>query len=264
MVHSVYSEREVFLRELISNAADACDKLRYEAIANPALLGDHPDAQDRIAADKTAKTSDDQRQWHRHEPRRTDRQSRHDCQIRHASLHREYQIRCRRSQASSANSASASIRPSSWQSASTSFRAAQAAMKPTGHPTAAAHSPSPLPAGRRASDRARHPIVLHLKDDAQEFLDDWKIERSCAPIPTISRIRSCSRSAEDDRARSMRQAPLWMRPKADVHRKISTRNSSKSIADSLAAGAHAALSRRGPARIYGLLYVPSDKAVRPL
>lgn len=38
MVHSVYSEREVFLRELISNAADACDRLRYEAIANPDLL----------------------------------------------------------------------------------------------------------------------------------------------------------------------------------------------------------------------------------
>ena len=38
MVHSVYSERDVFLRELISNAADACDKLRYAAIADPELL----------------------------------------------------------------------------------------------------------------------------------------------------------------------------------------------------------------------------------
>jgi molecular chaperone HtpG len=42
MVHSVYSEKDVFLRELISNAADACERLRYEAIANPALLGDDP------------------------------------------------------------------------------------------------------------------------------------------------------------------------------------------------------------------------------
>src|SRR5262245_12118118 len=40
MVHSVYSEKDVFLRELISNAADACERLRYEAIANPALVGD--------------------------------------------------------------------------------------------------------------------------------------------------------------------------------------------------------------------------------
>lgn len=51
MVHSVYTEKEIFLRELISNASDACDKLRYEATRQPDLLGDtalqitiHPDA----------------------------------------------------------------------------------------------------------------------------------------------------------------------------------------------------------------------------
>jgi molecular chaperone HtpG len=38
MVHSVYSDRDVFLRELISNAADACERLRYEAIATLACL----------------------------------------------------------------------------------------------------------------------------------------------------------------------------------------------------------------------------------
>src|ERR1700751_1466841 len=42
IVHSVYSDKEVFVRELISKAADACEKLRYEAIASPALLGDDP------------------------------------------------------------------------------------------------------------------------------------------------------------------------------------------------------------------------------
>ena len=39
MVHSVYTEKEIFLRELVSNASDACDKLRYEAIARPEMLG---------------------------------------------------------------------------------------------------------------------------------------------------------------------------------------------------------------------------------
>ena len=37
MVHSVYSDREIFVRELVSNSADACEKLRYEAIARPEL-----------------------------------------------------------------------------------------------------------------------------------------------------------------------------------------------------------------------------------
>jgi molecular chaperone HtpG len=56
MVHSVYSETDIFLRELISNASDACDKLRYEAIANPALIGDGDLPKIRITPDKTANT----------------------------------------------------------------------------------------------------------------------------------------------------------------------------------------------------------------
>jgi molecular chaperone HtpG len=51
MVHSVYSDKDVFLRELISNAADACEKLRYEAIANPSLLGDDPKARITLLID---------------------------------------------------------------------------------------------------------------------------------------------------------------------------------------------------------------------
>jgi hypothetical protein len=51
MVHSVYSDRDVFLRELISNAADACEKLRYEAIERPELLGDDPKPRITIRAD---------------------------------------------------------------------------------------------------------------------------------------------------------------------------------------------------------------------
>jgi molecular chaperone HtpG len=56
MVHSVYSETDIFLRELISNASDACDKLRYEAIANPALIGDGEAPKIRILPNKTKNT----------------------------------------------------------------------------------------------------------------------------------------------------------------------------------------------------------------
>jgi molecular chaperone HtpG len=55
MVHSVYSDRDVFLRELISNASDALDKLRYEAIAKPELLEKEPVLSISITLDPSAK-----------------------------------------------------------------------------------------------------------------------------------------------------------------------------------------------------------------
>ena len=56
MIHSLYSHREIFLRELISNASDACDRLRFAAIADGALLADDPELGIRIDADPTAGT----------------------------------------------------------------------------------------------------------------------------------------------------------------------------------------------------------------
>ena len=56
MIHSLYSNREIFLRELISNASDACDKLRFEALHNHALLAGDPDFRIRIDYDKDART----------------------------------------------------------------------------------------------------------------------------------------------------------------------------------------------------------------
>jgi molecular chaperone HtpG len=56
MIHSLYSNREIFLRELISNASDACDKLRFEAVTNSALYGDDSDLKIRILLDEQAGT----------------------------------------------------------------------------------------------------------------------------------------------------------------------------------------------------------------
>ena len=56
VTHSLYSNKEIFLRELVSNASDACDKLRYEALNNAALFEDQPNLDIRISFDKTAKT----------------------------------------------------------------------------------------------------------------------------------------------------------------------------------------------------------------
>ena len=86
MVHSVYSETDIFLRELISNASDACDKLRYEAIAHPELIADGEPPKIRIVPDKTANTLARHRYRHRHGPPGADRQSRHHRPLRHQIL----------------------------------------------------------------------------------------------------------------------------------------------------------------------------------
>ena len=56
MIHSLYSNREIFLRELISNASDACDKLRFEAIDRPALFESDPELAIRVDYDAAART----------------------------------------------------------------------------------------------------------------------------------------------------------------------------------------------------------------
>ncbi|MBP8230171.1 MAG: molecular chaperone HtpG, partial [Xylophilus sp.] len=56
VTHALYSNKEIFLRELISNASDACDKLRFEALNNSALLEDAPNLEVRVSFDKAART----------------------------------------------------------------------------------------------------------------------------------------------------------------------------------------------------------------
>ena len=56
MIHSLYSNKEIFLRELISNASDACDRLRFEALNNAALYGDDGELKIRVSFDKEART----------------------------------------------------------------------------------------------------------------------------------------------------------------------------------------------------------------
>lgn len=56
VINSLYREKDIFLRELISNASDACDKLRYQAITTPELLGDDPKLEVHIEVDEKART----------------------------------------------------------------------------------------------------------------------------------------------------------------------------------------------------------------
>ncbi|HJZ78344.1 MAG TPA: molecular chaperone HtpG, partial [Vicinamibacterales bacterium] len=56
MIHSLYGHKEIFLRELISNASDACDRLRFESVAHGELVADDPDFRIRVSYDPAART----------------------------------------------------------------------------------------------------------------------------------------------------------------------------------------------------------------
>ena len=57
MIHSLYSNREIFLRELISNASDACDKLRFEALGKPELLAGAGELRIDVSYDAAARSA---------------------------------------------------------------------------------------------------------------------------------------------------------------------------------------------------------------
>ncbi len=93
MIHSLYSHKEIFLRELISNASDALDKLRFEALARPDLLQGSGELAITIDTDTAGAHDHHHRQRHRHEPRGSDRAPRHDCQVWHRRIPRAHDRR---------------------------------------------------------------------------------------------------------------------------------------------------------------------------
>jgi hypothetical protein len=89
VIRSLYSNKEIFLRELISNASDAAEKLRFEALGNDALYEGDSELRIRVTLDKRGRDPDGGRQWHRHEPPGGQRDHRHHRQFRDPPIHRE-------------------------------------------------------------------------------------------------------------------------------------------------------------------------------
>jgi molecular chaperone HtpG len=212
MVHSVYSDRDVFLRELISNAADALDKLRYEAIAKPDLLEGDPTLKITITADKKAKiltVADNGIGMTRDELIEnlgTIAKSGTQAFVENAKkakgdIHLIGQF--------GIGFYSGFIVASKVDVVSKRAGAAEAnvwSSEGTGSFTV-----SPLEAASRGTA-----IVLHLKEDAQEFLEDWKIE-SVVRAYSDHIAHPILLAIDTESSRQINSAnAIWTRPKSEV------------------------------------------------
>lgn len=212
MVHSVYSDRDVFLRELVSNAADALDKLRYEAIAAPDLLEGSPELTITITPGKEKKTltiadsgigmSEQELVENLGTIARSGTQAfvekakaaQGDLQLIGQFGIGFYSGFIVASQVDVISRCAGSERAFMWSSdGSGSFTVAPVETAPRGTS-----------------------IVLHLKDDALEFLEDWKIE---SVVRTYSDhiAHPIMLSIGSETARQVNSAnAIWTRPKSGI------------------------------------------------
>ena len=212
MVHSVYSDRDVFLRELVSNAADALDKLRYEAIAAPGLLEGSPELTITITPDKEKKT----------------------LTIADTGIGMSEQELVENLGTIARSGTQAFVEKAKAAQGDlnligqfgigfysgfivalrvdvTSRRAGSEQASMWSSDGSGSFTVTPVESAPRGTS-----IVLHLKDDALEFLEDWKIE---SVVRTYSDhiAHPIMLSIGSETVRQVNSAnAIWTRPKADI------------------------------------------------
>lgn len=212
MVHSVYSDRDVFLRELVSNAADALDKLRYEAVSHPELLAGAPDLAITITPDKDRKTltitdsgigmSEQELIDNLGTIAKSGTQAFvEQVKARQGDVHLIGQFGIGfysgfivASQVDVISRPAGDERAFKWSSDGSGI-----------------FTVTPVENAPRGTS-----IVLHLKDDALEFLEDWKIE---SVVRTYSDhiAHPIMLAVGNDTARQINSAnAIWTRPRSDV------------------------------------------------
>ncbi|WP_308911291.1 molecular chaperone HtpG [Pseudokordiimonas caeni] len=219
MVHSVYSDREIFLRELISNASDACDKLRYEALTNPALTADDPAFKIAITVDEAARTLT---------------VSDNGVGMSHDDLIANLGTIARSGTAGFAEKLTGDAKKdvqligqfgvgfySVFMVADKVTVTSKRAGEDVAHvwESSGEGSYTVAPAGKatRGTD-----IVLHIKEDADEFLKKFRLETIIRTysdhigVPITLAVKAKDQAEEAEAAAVNEGSALWTRPKADV------------------------------------------------
>jgi molecular chaperone HtpG len=234
VTHSLYSNKEIFLRELISNASDACDKLRYASLNNAALLEDTPTLEIRVAFDKAAKTltiSDNGIGMSQQEA------------IEHLgtiakSGTRDFMSKLSGDQQSDAKDQGSLIGQFGVGFYS-GFIVADKIVVETRRAGLAASEGVRWTSGGSGDfevetitqDKRGSHIILHLRDDAEEFLSNWKIKSIIGKyadhiaLPILMRKEEW-KEGENDQPGEMvltdewetvnKASALWTRPKKDI------------------------------------------------
>ncbi|SNB75833.1 molecular chaperone HtpG [Arboricoccus pini] len=267
VINSLYKEREIFLRELISNASDACDKLRYEAIAEPSLLAGDAELKITIAPDAKAGTI-----------AITDTGIGMDRQDLIDNLGTIARSGTARFLEAAGQAGKADLRLigqfgvgfyAAFMVADKVSVTTRKAGTTTGHlwesDGKTGYTISPLetevPRGTR--------IVLHLKEDAKEFLDSWKIrgiirtysDHIAVPILLEEQKESKEEPSETEKGPEQinEGSALWTRPRSEISEE-QYREFYHHVAHSFDEPfARVHFTAEGTLAYTGLLFVPSQK-----
>ena len=269
MVHSVYSDKDIFLRELISNAADACEKLRYEAIADPNCSATTASRASPSPPIRTSGRLTIEDNGIGMSARRDGRGARHHRPLRHQGLHGADRRRRKAGEGAQLigqfgvgfySAFMVADRVDVISRRAGSERGRDLVVRRQGH----LHGP----AGRRSADAPARGtrVVLHLMEDAKAYTEPLhaRAHRQGAVRPCAGADRRSSRSRTRSRSEIADGAALWTKPKAEISAEEYA-DFYRSVAgqfDEPALTIH--FRAEGPARIYGARLRAGDAAVRPV
>lgn len=257
MIHSLYSNKEIFLRELISNASDACDKLRFEALSDASLYQGDSDLKIRIAYDKAARTitiSDNGIGMSRNEV------IEHIGTIARSGT-REFLDRLTGDQSQDAH-----LIGQFGVGFYSSFIVADKVTLVTRRAGLdAEHGVSWESAGEGdytletvAKEQHGTDVILHLREGEDEFLADWRLQAIVRKYSDHITLPILMRLEGQDAETSVNQASaLWARPKAEISAEQYTEFYKHVAHDYEPALAHVHSKVEGKQEYTLLLYVPS-------